>query len=266
MTGDQQEQRCIELVELLTAYLDDNLDPQTRRAFESISKGAQDAGPRSPSGGPWPDWPAGSPPPTSRVSTHTYASACSPRSSHHAGGDTASAAAVAHRLPAAMRDRAVILVGGSPRRSGQEAGPDRTARAPLRCCGLVAVSRGSGRERGGHGGVGRLGARKVKLGVFGVVVDQAGGGVEGRRGGQGRARPGAEGCGGRASLRRAGPLWTDGGADRPRGASVRVDGSFPVAAARWISGRAAMIVNAALSAGLLYPRCRHVPSTASVLP
>jgi anti-sigma factor RsiW len=39
MTGDQQDQRCIELVELLTAYLDDNLDPQTRRAFDEHLQG-----------------------------------------------------------------------------------------------------------------------------------------------------------------------------------------------------------------------------------
>ena len=55
MTGDHQDQRCIELVELvelvelLTAYLDDDLDAQTRRAFD---EDARDAGPRSPSGGP----------------------------------------------------------------------------------------------------------------------------------------------------------------------------------------------------------------------
>ena len=39
MTGDQQEQRCVELVELLTAYLEDDLDAQTRRAFDEHLEG-----------------------------------------------------------------------------------------------------------------------------------------------------------------------------------------------------------------------------------
>jgi anti-sigma factor RsiW len=39
MTADQQEQRCVELVELLTAYLEDDLDAQTRRAFDEHLEG-----------------------------------------------------------------------------------------------------------------------------------------------------------------------------------------------------------------------------------
>jgi anti-sigma factor RsiW len=34
MTGDRQDQPCIELVEVLTAYLEDDLDAQTRQAFD----------------------------------------------------------------------------------------------------------------------------------------------------------------------------------------------------------------------------------------
>jgi anti-sigma factor RsiW len=39
MTGDQRDQRCIELVELLTAYMEDDLDAQTRRAFDEHLEG-----------------------------------------------------------------------------------------------------------------------------------------------------------------------------------------------------------------------------------
>ena len=39
MTGDRPDQRCDELVELLTAYLDDALDPQMRRQFDEHLEG-----------------------------------------------------------------------------------------------------------------------------------------------------------------------------------------------------------------------------------
>ena len=77
MTDDHpvDELRCLEVVELLTAYLDGALPDQARTQVDEHLRDCRGSGPPSPSGEPSPNLPAGSPPLISPVSTRTYETA-----------------------------------------------------------------------------------------------------------------------------------------------------------------------------------------------